>query len=81
VPVISSDRPFNYDVLDDSCAILIDPDSEEELEAAIRRVKEDPALRERLAEGSRRKGAGLSIHRRVDHLLAFMEEQSNHFRK
>jgi glycosyltransferase involved in cell wall biosynthesis len=81
VPVISSDRPFNYDVLDDSCAILIDPDSEEELEDAIRRVKEDPALRERLAEGSRRKGAGLSIHRRVDHLLAFMEEQSNHFRK
>jgi glycosyltransferase involved in cell wall biosynthesis len=81
VPVISSDRPFNYDVLDDSCAILIDPDSEEALEHAIRRIKEDDALRQRLAEGSQQKGAGLTIDQRVDKLLLFMEERSNHFKK
>lgn len=81
VPVISSDRSFNHDVLDDSCAILIDPDSEEELERAIRTIKEDSALRRRLAKGSEQRGAQLTIEKRVDKLLEFIKDRSNEFKK
>lgn len=81
VPVISSDLPFNYDVLDDSCSILIDPDSEAELEAGLRRLKEDEVLRGQLAAGSKQKGSGLTIDKRVDKLLQFIKERSDHFKK
>lgn len=73
VPVISSDLPFNHDVLDDSCAILIDPNSEEELEAAIRRIKNDDALRHRLAKGCEIRAAELTIEKRIDNILSFMD--------
>jgi glycosyltransferase involved in cell wall biosynthesis len=79
--VVSSDRSFNHDVLDDSCAILIDPNSEEELEAAIRTLKEDPALRRRLAQGSEARGAQLTIEKRVDKILAFLKERKDAFLK
>ena len=81
VPVISSDRPFNHDILDDSCGILIDPDSEEELEKAIRSIREDPQLRQYLAQGSLRRGESLSLDKRVDNLLRSMQEQSNEIKK
>ena len=73
VPVISSDLAFNHDVLDNSCAILIDPNSEEQLQAAIRRIKDDGALRSRLAQGCEARAADLTIEKRIDKLLAFME--------
>lgn len=81
VPVVSSDRAFNHDVLDSSCAILIDPDSEEELEAAIRTLKEDPDLRQRLARGSEARGTQLTIEKRVDKILAFLKERKDTFSK
>ncbi len=73
VPVISSDLAFNHDVLDDSCAILIDPNSEEQLQAAIRRIKDDGALRDRLAAGCEARAADLTIEKRIDKLLTFMQ--------
>lgn len=76
VPVISSDRAFNYDVLDDSCAILIDPENEEELEEALRRIKTDDALRHRLARGCEARARDLTIEKRIDKLLAFIRERS-----
>lgn len=76
VPVISSDLPFNYDVLDDSCSILIDPNNEEALLEAIRRIKLDDGLRHRLAKGCEERAGELSIEKRIDKLLAFMKEQS-----
>ena len=54
LPVISSDREFNYDILDDSCAILIDPDNVNEIEQAIRRIKSDHELQLRLEAGARK---------------------------
>lgn len=40
-PVISSDRPFNADILNDGNAILIDPESVDEIAAAIQKMKND----------------------------------------
>ena len=76
VPVISSDLPFNHDVLDDSCAILIDPNSEEQLEQAIRKMKDDPDFRNRLAAECEKRAGQLTIDRRIERLLEFMDHRS-----
>ena len=72
IPVVSSDRPFNYDVLDTSNAILIDPLSEEEIYQAIKLLKEDPAKRAELAAGCLERAQDLSLDSRVDKILEFI---------
>lgn len=75
LPVVSSDRAFNWDVLDDSCAILIDPENEKELQQAIRKLKDDEELRMRLANGSLERAKMLSLDVRVDRILDFIMKQ------
>lgn len=72
IPVISSDMEFNYDVLDDSCAILIDPNSVDEIEAAIRKLKDDEQFRASLGEGAMRRAKQLSLEARVDRIQDFI---------
>lgn len=76
VPVISSDRTFNYDVLDDTNSILIDPLSEEEIYQAIKSLKEDSARRERLAAGCLERAMDLSLDSRVDKILNFIDSKN-----
>lgn len=73
IPVVSSDRPFNYDVLDASNAVLIDPLSEDEIYEAIKLLKEDEAKRESLAAGCLERAKDLSLDSRVDKILAFID--------
>ena len=69
LPVISSDLPFNQDILDETNSLLIDPTNIEELARAIQRLKNDPALRSRLAQGARQKAQTLRIEQRVKNIL------------
>lgn len=66
LPVISSDLPFNYDILDETCSILIDPNDEDAIAEAIRSIKVDRQLRERLEKGTKLKAVSLSLKVRVD---------------
>lgn len=75
VPVISSDRAFNYDLLDNSNAILIDPLSVDAIYQAIKLLKEDPARRECLTAGCLEKAKELSLDCRVDKILAFINSK------
>ena len=74
LPVISSDRPFNDDILDESCSIRIDPSNIEELSDAIALLKNDPELREKLSEGALSKAKGLTIEQRAAAILQFIDE-------
>jgi glycosyltransferase involved in cell wall biosynthesis len=74
VPVISSDRPFNYDILDNSNSILIDPLNENEIYEAIKTIKDDKVLRKRLSEGCLNKAKELSLKVRVDKIMSFIDE-------
>ena len=76
VPVISSDRSFNYDVLDGTNSVLIDPLSEDEIYEAIKQLKQDPARREQLAAGCLERAKDLSLENRVDKILAFIQSKS-----
>ena len=48
LPVISSNLEFNYDLLNSSNSILIDPENVDEIAAAIKLLKDDGKLMNRL---------------------------------
>lgn len=77
LPIISSDRPFNYDILDDTNAILVNPESVEEIAEAIKRLKEDDTLRNRLAEGSKKRAKSLSIAGRAQKIKEMILQRVN----
>ncbi|MBR4747974.1 MAG: glycosyltransferase family 4 protein [Abditibacteriota bacterium] len=72
IPVISSDRPFNYDVLDPECSIMVDPENVEALREAILRIKNEPDLYKRLRDGTRQKKRVLSLDYRADAILSWI---------
>jgi len=73
LPVISSNRDFNEDILDDSCSILIDPLSESELREAIITLHTKPAVRAEKAKGARERSHRLSLSRRADRIVEFID--------
>lgn len=75
LPVISSDMEFNYDVLDETCAILIDPNDETAIAEAINKLVSDVALRRELETGAEIKAKGLSLDVRVDRIQNFINSR------
>lgn len=73
LPVISSEGSFNDDILNEINSIRIDPMDVEALHAAMKRLTEDAALRERLAEGAAEMTQQLDIAQRAANILHFME--------
>lgn len=72
LPVISSDREFNYDILDESCSILIDPMSIEEISEAILTLKNNKDVRTKMSENALRKAATLDIKTRAKRISNFL---------
>ncbi len=65
LPIVSSDRSFNYDILDDSNSIMVEPSDVGAISNAIIKLKSDEHLRQKLREGSIRKSKSLSIEQRA----------------
>lgn len=74
LPVVSSNRPFNYDVLNETNSIMVDPTNVAEIAAAIKDLKDNYELRNRLSEGALRMAEDLTIDRRAEKILSFMEQ-------
>lgn len=75
LPVISSDRSFNYDILDSSNSILVDPTDISAIASAIKELKDNPLKRSELAKGALNKGKELTITRRAQRILSFIESK------
>lgn len=73
LPVVSSNRPFNFDVLNETNSIMVDPTDVDEIAAAIKELKENPERRKQLSEGALRMAEDLTIDRRAEKILNFME--------
>ena len=73
LPIVSSDRGFNYDILSNENAILVNPDSVDEIEQALKTYAENPQLRAIHAKNSLRTGRSLSIGERAKRIINFME--------
>lgn len=77
LPVISSDRPFNYDILNESNSILIDPMNESAIADALRILYKDEKKREELADGALISSQNLTIDKRVERILNFIEDRKS----
>ena len=76
-PVISSDKPFNNEILDETCSIKINPESVEEIQQAIEKLHEDKKLRDSLAKGSIEKAKTLTLEKRAENIIKFISERKD----
>ena len=75
LPIVSSDRSFNWDVLNKENAILIEPDSIEEIADAIALLNDDSELRKCLGQKSLSVSKRLSIEERANKIISFIEDR------
>ena len=52
LPIISSDLPFNFDILTANNALLIDPMNVQQIADAIKQIQENPALQQQMSAAS-----------------------------
>lgn len=72
LPVVSSDGPFNDDILDEKNSIRINPDDVEALTDAIRKLRDDKELRKSMADYSNSRHEEYSIEGRAKRILDFI---------
>lgn len=75
LPIISSDRMFNWDVLNQDNSILIDPMNINEIAAAIKALKEDKQRRELMSKAALVTAAELTVDKRVERIINFIESK------
>lgn len=74
LPIISSDLPFNYDILDKSNSLLVDPTNVDAIANAILQLKNDKNLCARLSQGALQKAQSLRIDERTKKILQIIEQ-------
>lgn len=75
LPVISSDREFNHDILNASNSILVDPDNVDDIADAIEILYYDRERCSELAAGAFASSKALSIEQRAENIMMFMQSQ------
>lgn len=75
LPIVSSDLPFNYDVLDNQNSILVNPLDVEGIRNAILRLYEHPELRLEFSRVSLERSRSLSIEKRADSIMNFIKQR------
>lgn len=77
LPVISSNLPFNWDVLDESNSIMIDPNDVGAIAGAIAKLRDDIVLRDKMSAASLEKAKSLTIDQRAKGIVTFIIAQMN----
>lgn len=75
LPVVSSNFPFNDDILNDDCSIRIDPNDIDEIASAIEKLKTDADLRNSMSQAALQQAASLTLDKRAAAILDFMNEK------
>lgn len=73
LPIISSDRPFNYDILNKSNSLMVNPLDVKEIADAIYVLKNDELQRRQLREGAIQTANELTIKNRVSRIIDFIK--------
>lgn len=81
LPIISSNLHFNWDILDETNSIMIDPNNIEEIAQAIVKLRDDKELRQRLSNGSLLKAKELTIDKRAEKIESFIKEKTVLFKE
>jgi glycosyltransferase involved in cell wall biosynthesis len=75
LPIVSSNLPFNWDVLDETNSIMVNPNNIGEIADAIHIMHDNIDRRMDLAKGALKKAESLTIDQRADRILQFIEER------
>ena len=73
LPIISSDMPFNHDILNDKNAILVDPYDINAIANAIKLLKEDAAYRNELSINAIKTSLELTLDKRAEKILEYIK--------
>mgnify|MGYP001177943728 CR=1 FL=1 len=73
LPVVSSDRDFNWDILTEENSLLINPESEQEIKDSVLRLRDDKELRESLSLGAIKQAKKFDIRERFGKIQSWME--------
>ena len=74
LPIISSDRNFNYDVLNEHNSIMINPDDPSEISSAIKSLFDDETKKLELSDGALQSSKELSIDKRADNIMNYIKQ-------
>lgn len=77
LPVISSNLPFNWDILNEENSIMVNPNNIDDIAGAIRVLRDDLSKRDLLAEGALKSVERLTIDQRADNIIRFIKERIN----
>lgn len=77
LPIISSNLPFNRDILNEGNSIMIDPNSCDEITQAIRKLRDDIELRNLLSKGALETAQSLTIEKRAEIIEGFIKDQTS----
>lgn len=72
LPIISSNREFNWDILDESNSIMVDPTNIDEIAAAILRIYSDKTAQQKMREATLCKAEDLTIANRAKRIIEFI---------
>lgn len=72
LPIVSSNLPFNWDVLNDTNSIMIVPSNVDEIAKAIRELRDNKKKRENLADGALKTAERLTIDKRASAIINFI---------
>lgn len=76
LPIISSDLPFNHDILDSNNAVLIDPNDIEGIAIAIQKIKNAPVQQVSMSRYSLEKAQRLTLPMRATKIMEFIKTSS-----
>lgn len=75
LPIISSNLPFNWDVLDSENSIMINPNNVDEIRDAIVKLRDDVELRESMSQASIKTSRHLTLSERAKTILQFIKDR------
>jgi glycosyltransferase involved in cell wall biosynthesis len=76
LPVVSSNREFNWDILNESNSIMVEPTDINAISHAIQQLKTNPELRHRMAEAALSSVEPLHIENRASKIIIFFKSHA-----
>lgn len=80
LPIISSNRAFNDDILDEECSIRIDPENIDEIREAIKQLVEDSKRRNKMSVAALKKASELTLEARANRIICFIENRIEEYK-
>ena len=76
LPVVSSNRPFNWDILNAENAIMVEPTDINAIRNAIQLLKADTPMRQAMAHASLASAESLNLENRSSRIINFFKQDA-----